>query len=277
MSVRSGQSVTTVFPISSSTGALVNADSLPAGTLYLNGAANGASVTVTNLATGVYKAAVTLPTLAVGDVVSIFIAATISTVAAGNKVWEDSKDVFAGAIPDAAAGASGGLVLIGTSTNTFKSDSAAQVTAGDLKAINSIATTSVTTISAVIGTATAGSTATAVAGVQTTVNTINVNTTGLSGVTFPSIVASSANVAAVTTTLEAYGDIHWATATGFATPTNVSDSTAAIETYGQSHWTTAVGFATPTNVTDAAAAVNIAKVNNVTVNGAGTTLSPWGP
>ncbi len=112
MSVRSAESVTTVFTTSSfSTGALVNADSLPTGVLYLNGTANGATVTVTNITTGIYKAAVTLPTLAVNDLVSIVISATVGGVAGGGKVWEDAKDVFAGAIPDAAANAAGGLLI----------------------------------------------------------------------------------------------------------------------------------------------------------------------
>lgn len=67
-------------------------------------------------------------------------------------------------------------------------------------AINNVATTSVTTINAVIGTATAGSTATAVASLQTTANTINTNTTGLVGVTFPATVASTTNITAGTIT-----------------------------------------------------------------------------
>ncbi len=112
MSVRSAESVTTVFTTASfSTGALVNADSLPTGVLYLNGTANGATVTVTNITTGIYKAAVTLPTLAVNDLVSIVISATVGGIAGGGKVWEDTKDVFAGAIPDAAANGAGGLLI----------------------------------------------------------------------------------------------------------------------------------------------------------------------
>ncbi len=77
MGVRSGQSVATEFTTRAfSTGVGTDADSLPAATLYVNGTANGALVTVTNQATGVYKAAVTLPTLAVNDVVSLLVTAT---------------------------------------------------------------------------------------------------------------------------------------------------------------------------------------------------------
>lgn len=93
MSVRSAQSITVDFTVTGSTGALVNADSLPTGTLVVNGTDNGATVTVTNKATGIYKAAATLPTLAVGDVVQLRIAATVSGVASGAVVWTDSKDL----------------------------------------------------------------------------------------------------------------------------------------------------------------------------------------
>ncbi len=110
MSVRSGQSITTTFTTSVfSTGAAANADSLPTGTLYVNGTADAASVTVTNVTTGLYKAAVTLPTLAVGDVVSLVIAATVSTVAAKGKVWEDTKDV----VIDAAGLVDANVVKVG--------------------------------------------------------------------------------------------------------------------------------------------------------------------
>lgn len=119
MSVRSGQSVTTEFVTTNyTTGAAANADSTPTGTLYVNGTADAASVTVTNQSTGLYKAAVTLPTLAVGDIVSIVISATVNSVAGKGKIWEDTKDVFAGAIPDVAAGGSGGLVIAGSNAAT---------------------------------------------------------------------------------------------------------------------------------------------------------------
>jgi len=119
MSVRSGQSITTEFTTRAfATGAATDATGTPTGTLYVNGTSNAATVTVTNQATGIYKAAVTLPTLAVGDVVSLVINATVSGVTDNAKIWEDSKDVFAGAIPDVAAGGSGGLFISGSNTGT---------------------------------------------------------------------------------------------------------------------------------------------------------------
>jgi hypothetical protein len=94
VSVRSSQAVTVDFTTRSpTTGALANADSLPAGTLVVNGTDNGAAVTVTNKATGVYKAAVTLPTLAVGDEVQLRVNATVGGVADGDYVWGDVCDV----------------------------------------------------------------------------------------------------------------------------------------------------------------------------------------
>lgn len=94
MSVRSGQSVTVVFTTRNfGTGAAANADSLPAGTLYVNGAADAAAVTVTNLATGVYRSAVTLPALAAGDVADLLISATVGGVADNAVVWSDTKDL----------------------------------------------------------------------------------------------------------------------------------------------------------------------------------------
>ncbi len=95
MSVRSGQSIIAEFITSSATtGAATSADSLPTGTLVVNGTDNGASVTVTNVDTGRYKAAVTLPTLAIGDVVQLLIAATVGGIAGKGIVWRDTKDIL---------------------------------------------------------------------------------------------------------------------------------------------------------------------------------------
>jgi hypothetical protein len=95
MSVRSAQAVTVEFVTSSpSTGAATTADSLPTGTLVVNGTDNAATVTVTLADAGRYKAAVTLPTLAAGDVVELAVAATVAAVAGKGIVWRDTKDVL---------------------------------------------------------------------------------------------------------------------------------------------------------------------------------------
>ncbi len=94
MSVRSAQSITVLFTTRAfATGAATDATGTPTGTLYVNGTADAASVTVTNLATGIYKAAVTLPTLAAGDVVEMRINATVSGVTDNGIIWGDSKDL----------------------------------------------------------------------------------------------------------------------------------------------------------------------------------------
>ena len=95
MSVKTGQAVTVLFATSNaSTGAAEDASSTPTGTLYVNGTANGASVTVTNITTGLYKAAVTLPSLSAGDVVSLRIAATVSSVSGEGVVWQEVADTY---------------------------------------------------------------------------------------------------------------------------------------------------------------------------------------
>lgn len=112
MSVKSGQAVTVVFTTQNpATGAAADATGTPAGTLYVNGAADGAAVTVTNITTGVYKAAVTLPSLTAGDVVSLRIAATVATVAGEGVVWQEVGDTKrVSDLNDLAAGAEMDLV-----------------------------------------------------------------------------------------------------------------------------------------------------------------------
>jgi hypothetical protein len=114
MSIRSSQAITTQFTTRVfSTGVLTDADSTPTGTLYVNGTANGASVTVTKISTGLYKAAFTLPTLSVGDWCCVIIAATVSSVSDSAKVWEDTKDI----VIDAAGLADANTVKIGPTGN----------------------------------------------------------------------------------------------------------------------------------------------------------------
>jgi len=93
MSVKSGQAITVLFCTQDpTTGAATDADSTPTGTLYVNGTANGATVTETNISTGLYKAAFTLPSLTAGDVASLSIAATVGGVAGEGVVWQEVAD-----------------------------------------------------------------------------------------------------------------------------------------------------------------------------------------
>src|ERR1035437_5565437 len=94
MTVQSAQSVTVLFSTrvaATSVGTI--ADSLPTGVLYLNGVANGATVTVTNISAGLYKAQVTMPTLAVQDDVELAITATVSAITDTSIIWGDLKDM----------------------------------------------------------------------------------------------------------------------------------------------------------------------------------------
>ena len=85
---KTGESVVVQFCVSDpETAGLVDADALPTGTLVINGVDDAATVTVTNLATGIYRASVTLPTVANGDVLQVRIAATVGGVAGGGIVW----------------------------------------------------------------------------------------------------------------------------------------------------------------------------------------------
>lgn len=93
MTVKSAQSLTVDFEVKNpGTRALVNADALPVGTLIINGVNNAAVVTVTNKATGWYKAAVACPTLAAGDVVQIWAAFAVGTVPCGGIIFTDMAD-----------------------------------------------------------------------------------------------------------------------------------------------------------------------------------------
>lgn len=120
MTVKSGQSVTVLFATADATsGAAADATVGPVGTLYVDGTASAAVVTVANITTGLYKATVTLPTLTAGQIVSLRIAATVGAAGEG-VVWQDGADTtlasdLAAVLPSAAAGAAGGLpVLDGT-------------------------------------------------------------------------------------------------------------------------------------------------------------------
>lgn len=92
--IKSAQAVTVDFETSDSDGNLQDADSLPTGTLVVDGTDNAAVVTVTNKATGIYKAAVTLPSLTAGQQVSIRIEATVDSITTGATIWRETADTI---------------------------------------------------------------------------------------------------------------------------------------------------------------------------------------
>ena len=94
MSVRSAQAVTFTFTTKSpTTGAQTAPDALPTGVLRLNAVDNAATVTVSLQATGKYSAAVTLPTLAIGDLVEVVITAVVAAVTDSDVLFRDICDV----------------------------------------------------------------------------------------------------------------------------------------------------------------------------------------
>jgi len=120
VSIASGQAVTRIFTTAHpATKAPTDADATPTGTLYVNGTADAATVTVTNITTGVYKAAVTLPALSVGDDVDMRIAATVATVAGTAVIWADTCDHAQDDVltPLAVVGGNVGSILLDTGTD----------------------------------------------------------------------------------------------------------------------------------------------------------------
>ena len=128
MSTRSfqpGDSYGVSFTVKSSTGALVNADSTPAGSAYHNGSADGTvTVTISNPTTGVYSASCTIPSgYAVGDRVSFLVTATIGGVATGEFIDHIRLVGYPNnALPNAAAAASGGVPTVGTGSGQINPD-----------------------------------------------------------------------------------------------------------------------------------------------------------
>lgn len=83
-----------MFVTRDTTGALSAATSGPAGTLYVNGVSNAATVTITG--SNPYKFSVTLPSLSAGDLVNVYITATIATIATAAVVFTDTADTLYG-------------------------------------------------------------------------------------------------------------------------------------------------------------------------------------
>lgn len=88
--VKSGQTWSGLVVTKDATGALATPSVGPAGVLYVDGTANGATVTVTG--SNPYKWTVTLPSLTAGQCVSMYITATIATIATASVVAEDVAD-----------------------------------------------------------------------------------------------------------------------------------------------------------------------------------------
>ena len=90
MTVKTGVTWTGLVVTKSATGALLAPTVGPVGVLYVNGVANAAAVAIAGA--NPYSWSVVLPALAVGNRVSMYITATIATIATGSVVAEESAD-----------------------------------------------------------------------------------------------------------------------------------------------------------------------------------------
>ena len=92
MGLKSGQEWAGLIVCKDDTGALSTPSVGPVGALYVNGTVNAASVTISG--SNPYKWTVTLPALTAGDLVSMYVTATIDSVATAEVVAEDVADTY---------------------------------------------------------------------------------------------------------------------------------------------------------------------------------------
>lgn len=90
MTVKTGSIWAGAFVTLDATGAIKTATGTPSGVLYIDGVANGATVTITG--SNPYKWSVTLPALTAGQRVDMYITATISYIATAAIVASDQAD-----------------------------------------------------------------------------------------------------------------------------------------------------------------------------------------
>lgn len=90
MTVKTGSAWAGTFVTLDATGALATPSTGPAGTLYVDGTANAATVTITG--SNPYKWSVTLPSLTAGQRVDMYITATISSIATAGIVASAQAD-----------------------------------------------------------------------------------------------------------------------------------------------------------------------------------------
>jgi hypothetical protein len=112
MGLKSGQQWSGLVVTKKADDTLSAASVGPVGVLYVNGVANGASVTVSGA--NPYKWTVTLPSLTAGDLVSMYLTATIDGIATAEVVAEDVADTKrVSDLTDEVIGTGAGLTAIG--------------------------------------------------------------------------------------------------------------------------------------------------------------------
>ena len=137
MGLVSGQEWSGLIVCKDDTGALSTPTAGPVGKLYVNGTLNAATVTVSG--SNPYKWTVTLPALMAGDLVSMYITATIDGVATADVVAEDVVDTYRTSdieeLVDDIGVAGAGLTAIPTIANVATVDSTTTIGATGLAAI----------------------------------------------------------------------------------------------------------------------------------------------
>jgi hypothetical protein len=132
--LKSGQVWSGLVVAKKADGSLSAATVGPVGALYVNGIANAAAVTVSG--TNPYKWTVTLPALTAGDLVSMYLTATIDAVATAEVVAEDVADTKRTSdLNDIAAGS-----LMGLANDAITSAKYDESTAFPLKSADTGAT-----------------------------------------------------------------------------------------------------------------------------------------
>lgn len=111
--VKSGEDWAGLIVTRDATGALLAAGVGPAGTLYVNGVANAAVVTVAGA--NPYSWTVTLPALLAHDCVSMYITATVDGIATAAVVAEDVAEIQSGLATEAS------LTTVSTNVSTLLS------------------------------------------------------------------------------------------------------------------------------------------------------------
>ena len=123
--ILSGQACAESFVTKKADGSLLAASVGPAGVLYVNGTANGAVVTVTGA--NPYRWAVTLPALNVGDLVQMYISATVDAIPTAEFVWEDNVGIMPAVPGDAMNTTQWGGVAVGGMPNSTTPPTVGQV------------------------------------------------------------------------------------------------------------------------------------------------------
>lgn len=90
MTLKTAQQWSGLIVCKDTTGALATPSAGPVGALYVNGIVNGAGVSFSGA--NPYKWTVTLPALAAGDIVSLYVTATIATIPTASVVSEEVAD-----------------------------------------------------------------------------------------------------------------------------------------------------------------------------------------